>query len=523
MREPSCIGAALVAAMLAAVRASDAGATELERLVMPGQVASAHAKIETHCERCHEPFSRKFQSRLCLDCHKEIAADIAERAGHHGRIGDPGSIVCTQCHGEHEGRSADIVRLDVETFDHTATDFALAGAHVRVACRACHSTNKHYRDTPSRCVDCHRGEDPHRGMLGEQCEKCHASSAWRESSFDHAKTAFALSGAHATVACDQCHPNARYADTPTTCEACHRLDDVHGGHNGTRCDECHTTSQWKRLVFDHDRATRFPLQGRHRTIACNACHLGPLHQEKLASDCYACHRPDDAHKGRRGRDCASCHEPAGWKQAKFDHARDAGFPLRGAHAPAPCESCHAGNLHEEKLPTTCVGCHHADDVHGGAEGDGCQTCHNERGWDRDVFFDHDLSRFPLIGLHRLVPCEECHVTPAYARTDARCIACHPADDHHDGRLGADCASCHNPNDWSAWTFDHDRQTDFALDGGHAGLVCESCHGAKHVERVEASSACFACHASDDVHRGGFGRLCGGCHTTEAFDKLRMVR
>ena len=56
----------------------------LEKLVIPGPVIQGHAKVEQECGKCHEPFSRQSQTRLCLDCHKETAADRKARKGFHG-------------------------------------------------------------------------------------------------------------------------------------------------------------------------------------------------------------------------------------------------------------------------------------------------------------------------------------------------------------------------------------------------------------------------------------------------------
>ena len=51
-----------------------------------------------------------------------------------------------------------------------------------------------------------------------------------------------------------------------------------------------------------------------------------------------------------------------------------------------------------------------DDVHKGQVGKKCERCHNQSGWTKEVFFDHDLARFPLIGIHAITPCEECHLS-----------------------------------------------------------------------------------------------------------------
>ena len=53
----------------------------------------------------------------------------------------------------------------------------------------------------------------------------------------------------------------------------------------------------------------------------------------------------------------------------------------------------------------------------------CERCHGDAGWDRDLFFEHDLTAFPLLGLHAVVACEQCHASPAFRDADSRCIAC----------------------------------------------------------------------------------------------------
>jgi Cytochrome c7 and related cytochrome c len=85
-------------------------------------------------------------------------------------------------------------------------------------------------------------------------------------------------------------------------------------------------------LFNHDTDTRYPLRGKHRTLACTNCHTGLLYRQKTASDCYGCHRQDDKHQGSLGRECASCHTERDWKErAKFNHGKTA-FPLLGRHA-----------------------------------------------------------------------------------------------------------------------------------------------------------------------------------------------
>ncbi len=132
-----------------------------------------------------------------------------------------------------------------------------------------------------------------------------------------------------------------------------------------------------------------------------------------------------------------------------------------------------------------------------------------------IDFDHDLTRFPLIGLHAAVPCEGCHLSQEFKGTSRACNACHK-DTHHEGRLGSACEQCHNPNGWPLWRFDHATQTKFDLTGAHAAISCHACHREKSPETLALTTECYSCHSQDDKHRGAFGRACGTCHSTTSF-------
>jgi hypothetical protein len=256
------------------------------------------------------------------------------------------------------------------------------------------------------------------------------------------------------------------------------------------------------------------LDGAHKDVQCATCHIGERYKD-LPHACVDCHKIQDAHGGRYGAKCETCHAASKWKTISFDHTKATKFPLNGAHKEVKCEGCHKGDLFKDKLGTACVACHKANDPHKGQLGTACETCHNETKWRQKVSFDHDLTMFPLIGLHAAVPCEECHRTQAYRETPKICSACHK-DNHHDGKLGAQCSRCHNPNGWALWRFNHDRETKFPLSGAHRGLECHACHTAKAEAKVTAPTTCYGCHASDDAHRGSFGRVCEKCHVTTSF-------
>lgn len=513
---------ALLAVFCGLVFPGWAAADSLETLVMPGPVIEGHAKLERDCNKCHRAFSKETQSELCLDCHKDVARDVRDNKGFHGRMVGIKERQCKDCHGEHKGRQADVVHLDKELFDHERTDFQLKGGHAKVDCTACHKSGKKFREAPSQCIDCHRKEDPHQGHLGEKCADCHEESTWKKQAFNHDKTGFPLRGQHRQTLCQSCHPGERYKDTPKECYACHRMNDIHAGQLGQKCQDCHTSDQWKKPDFDHNRDTKFMLEGGHRPVECEGCHKKDPKVEKLQTRCYACHREDDTHKGRFGEKCESCHTAADWKKTVFNHDKDTKYPLRGAHKEVKCEACHKDTLYREKLKTECIACHKENDPHKGQEGERCEQCHGEEGWKSKVSFKHDLTKFPLIGLHAIVPCEECHLTPKFQDAEVSCNACHKKDDVHKGSLGIACEQCHNPNGWRLWLFDHDRQSKFPLEGAHKDLACQGCHSQPVADSkdIRLAKECFSCHQKDDVHKSNFGQNCGRCHVESSFRELR---
>jgi hypothetical protein len=99
-----------------------------------------------------------------------------------------------------------------------------------------------------------------------------------------------------------------------------------------------------------------------------------------------------------------------------------------------------------------------------------------------------------------------------------CASCH-RDRRHEGRLGADCALCHNPNGWARWRFDHDTQTRYPLTGAHRGVNCHACHVIKNITKITLETDCYGCHRQDDAHRGALGRTCERCHVTSSFKQV----
>ena len=215
----------------------------------------------------------------------------------------------------------------------------------------------------------------------------------------------------------------KFSDAPVRCVDCHRKVEPHEGKLGTDCAACHDTSRWSAVRFDHAK-TKFPLQARHAQIPCAACHAGNR-WKATPTACASCHTPDDVHRGQRGTACADCHTQASWTDAKFDHEKETGFALVGAHRQAACQSCHRSGRLEDDLPRECSGCHAAADSHAGRMGGKCETCHESTEW-KTTHFDHAKdTKYTLTGAH----CDRWPATAAIrrghgpeARPAVRCLS-----------------------------------------------------------------------------------------------------
>jgi hypothetical protein len=65
---------------------------------------------------------------------------------------------------------------------------------------------------------------------------------------------------------------------------------------------------------------------------------------------------------------------------EFDHGKETGFALSGAHGKLACEACHRQPPDEVKLKQDCLSCHEKDDVHLGQYGRQCDRCHSTVSW-----------------------------------------------------------------------------------------------------------------------------------------------
>lgn len=295
-----------------AIRAGSGKGFDHSRTAYPLQ--GRHASVS--CEKCHAPGQPlRVKHDRCTDCHKDAHAGLPARTAEAGR--------CERCHDVNGFRPA---RFGPD--DHAKTAYPLAGAHLAVACDACHKPTGTrgvaipLRLGASRCTDCHR--DPHEGQVARYlakggCEACHTVDSWRQVKFDHAQTRYPLAGSHARVACAKCHrvpaqagaeAKLKLSGLATTCEGCHR--DPHQGQfaragKPASCERCHTTDTVKATRFDHARDSAYALDGAHIRLACSACHKPEtrggvtfVRYKPLPTKCSGCHAstPTPSNGGR---------------------------------------------------------------------------------------------------------------------------------------------------------------------------------------------------------------------------------
>jgi len=490
-----------------------ARAQDFTGFVSPGPLAAAHADLEglTQCVKCHQLGVGVTNGR-CLDCHDTVQDQLNKNSGFHA---DKRDKRCASCHPDHGGRDKPMIRFDEAdpAFNHDSTGYPLDGGHERIECRDCHKTPNKWTGLETTCDSCH--DDPHgssqsKRELLQDCGACHKLSAKSpvpipRSVFDHtsaAATDYPLEGLHTDVKCEDCHKDALFVPTAhDSCESCH--ENPHGTQfQGRACASCHTVHRehFNLRSYDHSK-TDFPLLGEHASVSCQRCHGKDKSARYLPLPhvrCDDCHK--DPHSGQfQPRDCSECHgvHVADFGLAGFSHDQT-NYPLSKPHAEASCEACH-GKMPDAvfaKLPAEdCVACH--EDPHDPTfQPAPCMTCHGGDDWSVQAF-DHD-------------------------RVRGSCLACHADEDFHEGSTdGNTCGSCHDPDAKPAWKvirFEHEEETDFALEGRHEPLACADCHDVKDLRGNE--STCVSCHEADrpDPHDPG---ECGECHTPASWREATL--
>ncbi len=347
-----------------------------------------HATLD--CTSCHIGGHFKGTPANCYGCHSQDF--LRTNNPNHVQAGFPHD--CGVCHSTASWLGA--------KFDHNAfTKFPLTGLHATLQCQQCH-VNGNFANTPADCASCHLKDynattNPNHKSAGfpTDCSICHTTSGWTPASFDHSKTGFALTGAHASLQCVACHANNNFTGLSATCVSCH-LNNYNSTTNPnhkasgfpTDCAVCHTTSAWQPASFDHSK-TAFPLTGAHVSVPCASCHINGVYAG-TPTDCYSCHQKDYTSVTNPNHvaahfptTCGTCHTTASWLGATFNHTW---FPIySGTHAGKwmTCNDCHVNPSNYATF--SCITCHThdksvTDPHHTGVAGysytaTSCYSCH----------------------------------------------------------------------------------------------------------------------------------------------------
>ena len=197
--------------------------------ISPGPLRAAHVELDgmRNCRTCHGGGDDGLDQK-CLECHQALKWTIEQGTGLHAR---EGRAECANCHPEHAGREFELIEWDGSRsdFDHSRAGWVLTGAHARLECDRCHQEKNQQRNVLLRrpdgagsdtwlglnhasCLSCHT--TPHSARIGKDCAGCHNDEKWTDvAKFDHARTAYPLTGRHATLECGACHRNGLFGTT----------------------------------------------------------------------------------------------------------------------------------------------------------------------------------------------------------------------------------------------------------------------------------------------------------------------
>jgi hypothetical protein len=275
------------------------------------------------------------------------------------------------------------------------------------------------------------------------------------------------------------------------------------------------------VAFDH-LATGFELDGVHRDLPCESCHLNAVFKG-TPRDCGTCHiqgslfnaTPKTTTHISSSNNCAACHDTVAFRPSvHFDHVQVMGT----------CASCHNG------VTAQGEGATHP------ATTQNCAACHSVLAWDPATSVDHAQIPLAVAGF-----CIICHngvqatgKSANHIATSLECGDCHltttwlGADFDHTG-ITRGCASCHNGTkavgkqgdhmptttlcenchttgigtrtpSWIPSKFDHTQMTVSSCASCHSGAVKISTgfvpgQPANHVPPIPAAIDCGVCHGN----------------------------
>lgn len=183
------------------------------------------------CQSCHSGDRFIHETLDCLTCH--VQNDHDYMAEHLELFGAD----CLSCH---DG----VDRMG--EFDHNAY-YPLDGAHLTAECTQCHA-NLVYAGTQQECKACHEDRLMVADQFGDQCERCHTTTAWLPAQL--IRHDFIVNhGENPADNCLVCHVETMIVYDCYGCHDVHQAEEMERLHlvNGLTdyyeksCIECHPT------------------------------------------------------------------------------------------------------------------------------------------------------------------------------------------------------------------------------------------------------------------------------------------
>jgi predicted CXXCH cytochrome family protein len=526
---------------LAACAACHEREATAQRASLHGRAAARGDRLAPTCATCHEAHAilPKSDPRssvttmnvplLCGGCHKEGTEvsrfrDIPQEAilehyvdSIHGeglfRKGLTVTAVCTSCHTAHF------------ILPHTDPRSSIAQGNVVATCTQCHAQIERvhrkvidgalWEKEPHRipvCVECHQPHEVRKvyytaGMANRDCLSCHGKP---ELAMERDGAAISLhvdelafaAGAHARVACAQCHSEvAPSHDRP--CDAIRSRVDC-GVCHAAQVDQYRTSLHGQLAARgDPDAPVCLDCHDRHAT-ATKRSPTSPTFARNIPDLCAQCHRAGE-------KAAVRIHAAVPDIVASYaDSIHGRGLTESGLVVTATCVSCHtshgelppddpASSVHRSNLAHTCGQCHHgveeafAKSIHATGKPRGdiplpvCEDCHSSHTIRRidqpgfrtrmmeqcgrchleetETFFETFHGKVSRLGTEGAAKCSDCHgshqilptshpdSTLSRANVVATCAQCHPGS--HRRFAGYLTHATHHDKDrwpWLFWSF-----------------------------------------------------------------------
>ena len=252
---------ALIATGLIALAGGDPrSANGWQRLTSPGDLSAAHAHLIDNCAACHTSV-RGVDSNKCITCHASNDSLLQRQpTAFHADVND-----CRECHLEQQGHDrvpvgmdhAALARIGLRRLDehpdplseHRLTSERLRSWLATGGAEGAGATGGGGGDggdgvghpglSPQEallnCAQCHKNQDRHMSLFGQDCSACHETKMWTIPQFRHP--------AASSTDCVQCH------QAPPSHYMMHfkMVSQSVAGQPHARVDQCyicHQTTSW---------------------------------------------------------------------------------------------------------------------------------------------------------------------------------------------------------------------------------------------------------------------------------------